>query len=404
MPHTFSPRQDMFLIIALLISNVAHVIDFVVVMPLGPMLMKDFNIPAVSFGHIVSVYTFAAAASSFLSSFWLDRFNRKTSMVLLLIGFLLANLMCANATTEWMLMLGRVVAGFFGGVISALVYSIIGQVIPASRRGRAMGVIGMSFPLVSIIGVPLALYLGERFNWRAAFFLVLGFSLLALLLSYFSIPSIEPETDRASGHTILTPIIKVFRYRPHLSGFLLVTLTVFGGFTIVPYLAPFLINHEYIKSDQLFLIYLVGGLGSIIGSRVIGTFADKKGKIVMLRWTLVLAMLSIGLLTNLPQHSLWMVLLATSATMIFLPGRFVCVIAYLSLIADKNNRGAFMSLVSTLQQLTIGISTIVGGYLVGETSDGRFSSYWLVGVVAILANTLIYLMSSHLRRIEPISH
>lgn len=397
-PNTHSERG---LIAAMLATTLAHVLDFVIMMPLGPMLMSEFQLSAASFGGIISVYTFAAAGSSFAAAVWVDRVNRKSALIFLLLGFSGGNILCALAPSVTILLTGRMIAGLFGGVMSAVVFSIIGQVISIQRRGRATGVMGTAFPLVSIAGVPFGLILAEHFGWRMAFYLVLAVSAAAFVMILIWTPSVEPEGRSLSGRPkIWQPIGEVLQYRPHLTGIALMMITVMGGFVIVPYIAPFLINNRYIESDELYLLYLVGGCCSILSSRIIGFFADTKGKIKVLRIVLVGTALALAVFTNLPHHSFLLVVVVTSSTMVFLPGRFVCIMAFLTMICKPNTRGTFMSLISTIQQLTIGLASILGGLLVGEAEDGHLETFWLAGLVAISANMLILILSSHLLRLE----
>lgn len=393
-------QQQLLLVLSLLISNISHVLDFVIMMPLAPVMMADFNISAVKFGYIVSVYTIAAALSSFISSFWIESVNRKRALFVLLMGFVVGNFICAWSTSVDQLILGRLVAGGFGGVISAIVYSIIGELIPINIRGRVTGIIGMSFPLVSILGVPTSLKIAEIYGWRMAFVFVLSISIIAMLMVTLFIPTLEPRRMDFRWRRFFVPVQNTLRYSSHHLGFLTVVLTVLGGFTLVPYIAPFLINHQYIENSDLSLVYLVGGICSMISSRYIGIWADKSGKIYVLRWVLVATMLSIAFFTNLPKGSFAVVLLAISTMTMFLPGRFVCIISYLTIIADPKNRSTYMSLVSTLQQLAIGIATIIGGSLVGENLEGSFETFWLVGIFAIASNGLILALTPKLAVLE----
>ena len=399
-PSSQTSHRQMLLVLALLISNISHVLDFVIMMPLAPLMMADFNISAVKFGYIVSVYTFAAAISSFASSFWIESVNRKRALLGLLIGFALGNFVCAQSTSAEQLIIGRLVAGGFGGVISAIVYSIIGELIPLDVRGRVTGIIGMSFPLVSILGVPASLAIADIYGWRLAFIFVLIMSFISMFLVTLFIPTIIPNASGFKLKRFFVPVQNAFRYSNHHLGFLTVVLTVLGGFTLVPYIAPFLINHQYIENSDLSLVYLVGGICSMVSSRYIGIWADKSGKIYVLRWVLIATMLAIAFFTNLPEGSFALVLVAVSCMTMFLPGRFVCVISYLTIIADPKNRSTYMSLVSTLQQMAIGIATIIGGNLVGENANGNFETFWLVGLFAIGSNAIILAMTPKLAALE----
>lgn len=259
---------------------------------------------------------------------------------------------------------------------------------------------GTAFPIVSIVGVPIGLRIADFFGWRMTFIMVLAMSFIAFVMAMLAMTSVKPDSTRTSAESVLAPIKSVFAYVPHRVGFLLVFLAVLGGFTIVPYIAPFLIKNEYILEEQLYLVYLTGGACAIISSRFVGGLTDRIGKIPVLRVLLILTMLVLILFTNLPHVSLVFVLAATSMTMMALPARFVCVMAWITTIGKKETRGAFLSLMSTAQQLTIGLATLLGGLLVGETAAGTFDTFWLAGIAAVLANLVIFLICPLLRRIE----
>jgi predicted MFS family arabinose efflux permease len=386
--------------ITLLIITLAHILDFVIMMPLGPKMMAELSISAATFGQVVSSYTFAAAFSSLFSTTWVDRIDRKFAMLWLLIGFTAGNLLCATAANVTMLILGRVSAGLFGGVMGALVYAVIGQVVAPERRGRATGTIGVAFPIVSIVGIPFGLRLADLYGWRVAFYLVLAMSTVSILLTLFVLPRVKPERNDDDAFSFIRPILKVWKHPNHRTGTLLIVLTVIGGFTIVPYIAPFLVGNSYIAESQLYLIYLVGGLASILSAKLIGYWSDRFGKMNVLRILLIMACGSIMFFTTLPSKDLAVVLLASTLLMIFLPGRFICAMAWITLVANPYQRGVYMSFIATVQQVTVGLAAIAGGYLVGEQPDGRLGTYYLTGIVAVAANMMVFALSGRLKRLE----
>lgn len=393
-------RKERLLILALLLANISHVLDFVVMIPLGPMLMRELDITALTYGNIVSVYTFASAISAFISTMWIDRINRKSALTVLLIGFSIGNVVCFWAPTAGVLSLGRAIAGLFGGVINAVVYAFVGQLISIERRGRATGILAMAFPLVSIVGVPIGLKLATTFGWRSVFIFVLIMTFLSLLIALFVLPSLEPEKDYLASINPFSQVRGLLTEPAHVWGLVLIFFTVMGGFIIIPYIAPFLVSNGFLLEDDLYLVYLVGGFCAIASSRIFGVFADRFGKINILRVTVVLTMIMLAYFTSLPPMALALVLVVSSLLMMFLPARFVCVMAWMTIVVKPNKRGAYMSLVVTLQSITIGVATIVGGLLVGERSDGSLGTYYYAGAVAIFFNILILLISPKLKRFE----
>lgn len=392
-PSTPPPKpqhRETIVISTLLATYLAHVLDFVIMMPLGPKLIREFQISAAVYGTIVASYTIAAACSSFLSMAWLDRLDRKTALLILVAGFAAANILCAWSPTAAWLIGGRVLAGLFGGVMSTVIYAIVGEIIPVARRGNAAGILGTAFPIVSIVGVPVILKIADYYGWRCTFIAVMALSLISLLAAQLCLPRIPPPASAASN--LAKRLQAVLAEPAHRWGILLVVLAVLGGFTIVPYIAPFLVGNGYIHEEQLYLVYLVGGICSILSSRIIGRLSDRYLKTQVLRVVLVFTAISILLFTNLPPGSLVMVLFMSALTMVFLPGRFVCIMALLTMLSHPQQRGAFMGLVATCQSLTIGVASLLGGQLVGETADGSLATYWLAGLAAAGANLVIFLV------------
>lgn len=391
------------IVILLAFTQVVHILDFVVIMPLGPVFMREFSISPKEFGLLVSAYSLSASISGFLAILWLDRVNRKHAMLLLIAGFITSTALCSFATNAITLGVGRLLAGLFGGVMGANTFAIVSDIIPETRRGSAMGLLGAAFPIVSIAGIPLCLWLAEQYSWRFAFYLVIILAMIAALLAVLALPSLPPREYEAStpkssrlSHRLihfLDTYKSVIFYRPHLFGILTLIPVVLGGFTIVPYIAPFLIQNELIRENQLSLIYLIGGAITVFTSRWIGHQSDKHGAEKVFVVVAIAAILSIANFTNLQTTSFFFIILSCSLMMISLPGRIVALMAILSLIARPHQRGAYMALVSSLQSAVLGIASIIGGYLITETAEGRIDGYWKAGVFAIAANLIaIYLI------------
>jgi predicted MFS family arabinose efflux permease len=163
-------KKEKILLFILASIQFTSIMDFMIMMPLGPQLMRIFQINPQEFGFLVSAYTFAAGFSSFIGVFWIDNFDRKKALMNMYLGFLLGTLACALSPTYTILVLSRILTGLFGGLLMALVFSIIGDVIEEKRRGTAMGYVSTSFSLASVLGVPFGLFIASFWNWHAPFF------------------------------------------------------------------------------------------------------------------------------------------------------------------------------------------------------------------------------------------
>src|SRR3546814_16736532 len=118
--------NETLLLLILSAINFAYILDFVIVMPLGPQLMRIFDIDATQFALVVSSYTISAGICGFIGIFFIDRFDRKKALLTSFGGFPVGTLLCALAPAYTFLLMARVFTGLFGVVISALIYSSVG--------------------------------------------------------------------------------------------------------------------------------------------------------------------------------------------------------------------------------------------------------------------------------------
>jgi predicted MFS family arabinose efflux permease len=132
--------------------QVTHIVDFMIMMPVGPMLTRELGITTDQFGLLVSSYSLSAAVSGLLCAMFIDRFERKRALLVLYALFALATLSCALAPGYVGLLTARALAGAFGGVMGALIATVIGDQIPPERRGRAGGYMAASFAISTIAG------------------------------------------------------------------------------------------------------------------------------------------------------------------------------------------------------------------------------------------------------------
>src|SRR5215204_6463378 len=178
--------KERTILLLLAVLNFTHIMDFMIMMPLGNYLMPYFDISSQQFSMLVAAYTFSAGISGFLAAFFVDGYGRKKVLMFAYAGFLIGTLFCALAPAYEFLLASRVVAGLFGGLIAAQVLSIVADLVPYERRGAAMGMIMAAFSAASVFGVPFGLYIANLFNWHAPFFFVviLGVLLVPFLIKF----------------------------------------------------------------------------------------------------------------------------------------------------------------------------------------------------------------------------
>ena len=162
-------RQEKFLLFIIAAIQFAHIVDFMIMMPLGPQFIRIFSISAQEFSFLVASYTLFAGISGFVSSFFMDRFERKRLLIFFFTGFAISTLFCAFSPNFYVLLIARSLAGTFGGVLNSITLSIVSDNFSYEKRGTAMGWTSTSFSLASILGVPFSIYLAMKFNWHAPF-------------------------------------------------------------------------------------------------------------------------------------------------------------------------------------------------------------------------------------------
>ncbi|MDQ4141708.1 MAG: MFS transporter, partial [Bacteroidota bacterium] len=231
--------REGWLLFILAVVQFTHIIDFVIMMPLGPQLMRVFSINPKQFGLLVSAYTFAAAFSGFISTFFIDKFDRKNALLALYFGFIVGTFCCAIAPNYQILMLARVLAGAFGGVIGALVFSIIGDVVPEHRRGSATGKVMAAFSAASIIGIPVGLYLASLSSWHAPFYGLTALSLLVLFIAIKFLPTMRGHLTNAVQQKPVKLVMDILTNKNLMWALFLMIMLTIAGFTVVPFISPY---------------------------------------------------------------------------------------------------------------------------------------------------------------------
>jgi len=396
-----TPQRERWLLMTLASIQFTSVLDFMIMMPLGPQLTQLFGISAGQFGFLVSAYTFSAGLSGFLASTYIDRLGRKRMMLTFYPLFGLAALACSLAPSFGWLMVARVASGFFGGVLMALSQTIVAEVIPFERRGRAMGVVMTSFSVATVAGVPLALFLVSHFNWHAPFVAIAVMVSLVALAASQTLPSLkghlQTHTDGNALRLILANLRAVLVDPNHLRAFAMSASMVFAGFAVIPYITLYLQANAGFQPDQIPYVYLFGGISTLLTARWIGHWSDRAGKAYAFRrlaLLMPLPLLGLTLSASLPMAG---VLLVSSLLFVVMSGRMIPGMALIGASADPQRRGSFMTLNSAVQSLAMGLAALVGGLILGRDGDGHLTHYWLSALVGGSASVLSFVLSSKLR-------
>lgn len=395
MTTPLSPKRELWLLLTLAGIQFTHIVDFMVMMPLGPQFTQLFNISDAKFGLLVSAYTFSAGASGLLASFYVDRFGRKKLLLTLYVLFGLATLACGLAQSYDTLMLARIAAGAFGGVLAALAQTIVADVIPFERRGRAMGIVMSSFALASAAGVPIGLFLAAHFNWHTPFFVIAAVCGVLAVGAWVTLPPLAGHLQHQRSSP-LSSIMQVLKDSNHQKAFLFTALMMVAGFTVIPYITIYTTTNGGLTVQQVPYVYLLGGAATLVTTRWVGRLTDSVGKAKMFSIMAVFAMLTVLLVTVCASFGLWGILLVTTIMFIGMNGRMVPGMALATSAANPKLRGTFMALNSSVQSAAMGAATFVGGLVISRDAQGLVQNFWINALIGAVATLLSLVMVKRL--------
>ena len=395
-----SKRRERLVLIILAAVQFTTIVDFMIVMPLGPQLMRTLRIGPTEFGLIVSSYTFAAGAAGLVAASIVDRFARRSAFMILYAGFLLGTLLCALAPTYQLLVVARIATGAFGGILGGMAMTIIGDVFPEHRRGRATGSLMTGFALASVAGVPLGLFLGTNYGWHVPFVALAIGGLPALALTPFALPALDSHIHHAHPHP-LRSLAATFSNANHLNAFALIVTLMVGGFTVFPYVSSYLVANVGMTEQQLPIIYIAGGALTLIAAPLIGRLADRFGKLTVYRTVCPISALLVLAVTHLPPVSAGLAAVAFGAMMVSNVGRMIPAMAMVTSSVEPKLRGGFLSANSSVQHIASGLGAYVGGAAITLSAGGKLEHFGAVGWIAAAATLASLWLAGRLRMAEP---
>lgn len=385
---SLTPQRERYLLLTLAGIQFSHILDFMIMMPLGPILIREFGISTHEFGLLVASYSFSAALSGLFAATFVDRFERKRLVLTMFALFGLATLACGLASGYATLLVARGLAGAFGGVLGAMVQTIIGDVIPFERRAKAGGIVSAAFSVSTVAGVPLSLWLATHFQWRAPFVLIALLSVVFIVVGLRILPELRHHISAEKRAHPFIEMFAVLRDANHLRALLFSALIIFSGFTVIPYITIYAVGNVGITQHDIPLIYLAGGAATLITARLIGHYADLHGKVRVYRLVAVAAMLPLFAATHIGAAPLWLWLICTTVFFVLVSGRMIPAMAIITSASQPKLRGTFMSLNGTVQSLAMGLATTLAGLVITQDSAGKVIAYGTVGYIAMAANML----------------
>jgi len=389
--------RELLLLLTLAGMQFTNILDFMIMMPLAPQLMRLFEIDPRHFGFLVSAYTFAAAASGFVAAFWIDRFPRKRALLVMYTGFVLATALCGIAPSYPLLLAARVVAGIFGGVIGALVLTIVADVIPYSRRARGTAVVSAAFSLAAVMGVPLGLWIAAHSSWRAPFLALAAVSVVAWLVAWRVVPSLDAHVRGNERRNPLAQLKAVFGVPNHLRAFAFMIVLMTSVFMVVPFIAAYNVANVGVREIDLPYIYFAGGLATLFTAPLIGWLADRYGKKRLFTILAFISLIPLVVMTHLPSVPLAGAVAVSVLFFVFVPGRFGPAMALITGSVAPRLRGSFMSFNGSVQQLGAGAASLAAGLMIGRGSDGALTGFDWAGWCAVAATLVAVALALRIR-------
>jgi predicted MFS family arabinose efflux permease len=374
-----------FAVFILAITQFTVILDFMVMSPLGDILMKSLNLKPTHFGLVVSAYAFSAGISGLLTAGFADKFDRKKLLLFFYIGFIAGTILCGIVTSYPLLVAARIITGLFGGVIGSISMAIVADLFTIEQRGRVMGFIQMGFGASQILGIPIGLYLANAWGWHAPFLWV---AVMAAIIALFIAIKLKPITkhleiqkDKSAFKHLMHTIAK----KNYRIGFSATALLSVGGFMMMPFGSAFAINNLKITSEQLPMLFMIAGLSTLIVMPIIGKLSDQINKFKIFTYASIWTIIMIGIYTNLGVTPFGIVAVLNVLMMMGIMGRMVPSTALVTSIPEMQDRGAFMSINSSLQQIAGGIAAAFAGTIVVQKDKlSPLEHYNTLGIIIIV--------------------
>ncbi len=374
---------EIFVIAILSILQFTVILDFMVLSPLGAMLLPQLHITTGQFGLVVSAYAFSAGASGILAAGFADKFDRKKILIFFYVGFLIGTVLCAIAPDYTFLLIARIVTGIFGGVIGSVSFAIITDLFRFEVRGRVMAFAQMGFALSQILGLPIGLMLANEFGWHSPFWMI---AIFGLILGGVIVVYMKPVTGHLKLKSDRNPfehLIKTFSVPDYVKAYLSTTLLATGGFMLMPFGSAFSTNNLGLTLKQLPMVYLIVGLCTVPAAPLIGKLSDSMGKFKVFVWGTLLSCLMVAIYTPMGITPVWVVIVISGVMFVGITSRMITSSALMSAVPEPQDRGAFMSINASVQQISGGIASAIAGMIVFQAPDGILHRYDILGYVVI---------------------
>jgi len=378
-----------FVIFILAITMFTVVLDFMVMSPLGDIMMKSMTIKPSAFGFAVSAYAFSAGISGLLTAGFADKFDRKKLLLFFYIGFIAGTILCGLVTSYPLLVGARIITGLFGGVIGSISMAIIADIFTMQQRGRVMGFVQMGFGVSQVMGIPVGLYLANQWNWHAPFLWVAGMAIIIMLLIAVKLQPVNKHLAVQQEKSAIKHLLHTLAKKEYRMGFSATALLSIGGFMMMPFGSAFAVNNLGISQHQLPIVFMVAGLSTLVIMPLVGRLSDKVDKFTIFAFASIWMMTIVLIYTNLGTTPLWLVLVFNVLMMAGIMSRMIPSSALVTAIPDMRDRGAFMSINSSLQQIAGGVAASVAGMIVVQKDNySPLQHYNTLGIIMVCISVI----------------
>ncbi|HLZ04561.1 MAG TPA: MFS transporter [Bradyrhizobium sp.] len=387
-------RYQSVLVALLAIVQFTIILDFIIMSPLGAILMPALNITAAQFGVAVSVYAFSAGISGVLAAGFADRFDRKHLLLFFYIGFTAGTTLCALARNYHLLLLGRIVTGVFGGVVGSIVLAIITDVFPLHQRGRVMGFVQTAFAASQVLGIPAGLFLANHWNWHVAFGAIVGFAIAVILAVLLLMRPVDGHLQLRQEKNAFAHLFATVSEPSYTLAFGVTTLLATGGYMLMPFGSAYTVHNLGIDIVQLPTIYLVSGLFSVFIGPLVGRLSDTFGKYPTFLFGTAMSIVMVTIYTHLGQVGLALVIVVNVLMFVGIFSRMIPSQALMSAIPAPHQRGSFSAISASLQQLSGGLGSVLAAAVIAQNDDGSLRHFDRLGFI-VIATSLVALVAMY---------
>ena len=393
----FSGYQIM-VITVLALTQFTVVLDFMVMSPLGDKLMKAMTLTTSQFGVAVFSYAFSAGISGFLTAGFADSFDRKKLLLFFYIGFILGTVFCGLADTYPLLIAARIVTGLFGGVIGSISMAIVSDLFTIEKRGRVMGFMQMGFGASQVLGIPISLFIANKWGWQSPFFMIVGLALIVWVIIGLKLEPITKHLEIKNKDNALRHLWHTISQKNYRIGFMATALMSLGGYMIMPWGSVYAINNLKVTENQLPILFMISGVATLLIMPIIGKLSDKMDKLKLFILASLWMIVVVLIYSNLIPVPFWVVVMLNVFMMMGVMARMIPSISLVSELPELHDRGAFMSVNSSLQQLAGGIAAAIGGMIIVQKNN--FSPIENYDTLALVVSAFVLICIYMLTRVN----